>query len=130
MQTITHQTASEDVISQLEKSSKSIFEWFENSGLKGNPDKCHFCDKLRQTECNFETTINENKISNTIFEKLLRATFGNQLNFNYHICKICKTVSNKPFVCSNFLNRIFEINFQFRNKNDLSLTSLLFEFPQ
>ena len=34
----------EDVISQLEKSSKSIFEWFENNGLKGNPDKCHFCD--------------------------------------------------------------------------------------
>ena len=31
----------EEVISQLEKSSKSIFEWFENNGLKGNPDKCH-----------------------------------------------------------------------------------------
>ena len=27
-------------ISQLEKSSKSIFECFEKNGLKGNPDKC------------------------------------------------------------------------------------------
>ena len=31
----------EEVISQLEKSSKFIFEWFENNGLKGNPNKCH-----------------------------------------------------------------------------------------
>ena len=31
----------EEVISQLEKSSKSIFEWFDNHGLKGNPDKSH-----------------------------------------------------------------------------------------
>ena len=28
----------EEVISQLEKSSKSIFEWFENNGMKANPD--------------------------------------------------------------------------------------------
>ena len=27
----------EEVISQLEKSSRSIFEWFENNGLKNNP---------------------------------------------------------------------------------------------
>ena len=31
----------EEVISQLEKSSKSIFEWFENNGLESNSDKCH-----------------------------------------------------------------------------------------
>ena len=31
----------EEVISQLEKSSKSIFEWFENDGVKANPGKCH-----------------------------------------------------------------------------------------
>ena len=31
----------EEVISQLEKSSKSIFEWFKNNGMKANPDKCH-----------------------------------------------------------------------------------------
>ena len=31
----------EEEISQLEKSSKSIFEWFENKGMKMNPNKCH-----------------------------------------------------------------------------------------
>ena len=29
----------DEVISQLEKSSKSIFEWFENNGMKANPNK-------------------------------------------------------------------------------------------
>ena len=80
------------VISQLEKSSKSIFEWFENNGLKGNPDKCHLV--LSKNE-NFEANINENRISNARFEKLLRVIFDSQLNFNHHISKICKTASNK-----------------------------------
>ena len=47
---------SEELISQLEKSSKYIFEWFENSGLKGNPDKCHL---LLSKHDNFEANINE-----------------------------------------------------------------------
>ena len=83
----------EEVISQLEKSSKSVFEWFENNGLKGNPDKCQL---LLSKNDNFEANINdENRISNTRFEKLLGVTFDNQLNFNHHISKICKTASNK-----------------------------------
>ena len=32
----------EEVINRLEKSSVSISEWFENNGMKANPDKCHF----------------------------------------------------------------------------------------
>ena len=76
--------APDKVISQLEKSSKSIFEWFENDGTKANPDKCHLL-----------LSKNENGISNTRFEKPLRVTFDNQLNFNHHIPKICKTASNK-----------------------------------
>ena len=72
--------------------NKSIFERFENNGLKGNPDKCHL---LLSKNDNFEANINENRISNTRFEKLLRVTFDNQLNFNHHISKIGKTASNK-----------------------------------
>ena len=55
--------------------------------MKANPDKCH----LLLSKIN----INENWISNTRFEKLLGLTFDNQLNFNHHISKICKTASNK-----------------------------------
>ena len=82
----------EEVISQLEKSSKSVFEWFENNRLKGNSDKCHL---LLSKNDNFEGNINDNRISNTRFEKLLGVTFDNQLNVNHYISKICKTASNK-----------------------------------
>ena len=44
---------------------------------------------------NFGANINENRISNTRFEKPPGVTFDNQLNFNHHISKICKTASNK-----------------------------------
>ena len=87
----------EEVISQLEKSSKSIFEWFEKNGMKANPDKCHLL--LSKNE-NFEANINENRIANTRFQKLLGVTFDNQLNFNHHISKICK----KPVI--NFMHAL------------------------
>ena len=55
----------EEVISQLEKSSKSIFEWFENNGLKGNPDKCHLLlsknDNLRQILIKIELLMQDYK---------------------------------------------------------------------
>ena len=95
----------EEVISQLEKSSKSIFEWLENNGMKANPDKCHLL--LSKNE-NFEANINENRISNTRFEKLLGVTFDNQLNFNHHISKICKTASNKLHALARVSNFIDE----------------------
>ena len=60
--------------------------------MKGNPDKCHF---LLTKNDNFEVNINENRISNTRFEKRLGLTFYNQLNFNQHLSKISKTASNK-----------------------------------
>ena len=85
-------TTTEEVISQLEKSLMSIFEWFENNGMKANPDKCHL---LLSKNGNFEANINENRISNTKFEKLLGVTFDNRLSFNHHISNICKTAGNE-----------------------------------
>ena len=82
----------EEVISQLEKCSISIFEWFEKNGMKANPDKCHL---LLSKNRNFEADINENRISNTKLEKLLGVTFDNRLNFNHHISNICKMAGNK-----------------------------------
>ena len=48
--------------------------------MKASADKCHLL--LIKNE-NFEANINENRISNTRFEKLLRLTFNDQLNFNH-----------------------------------------------
>ena len=49
----------EEVISQLEKSSISIFGWFENNGMKANRDKCQL---LLSKNGNFEANINENTV--------------------------------------------------------------------
>ena len=59
--------------------------------MKANPGKCHLLSK----NGNFEANINENRISNTKFEKLLGVTFDNRLNFNHHISNICKMAGNK-----------------------------------
>ena len=60
--------------------------------MKGNPGKCYLL--LSKNE-NFEENINENRICNSRFEKLLGVIFDNQLNFNHNISKICKTASTK-----------------------------------
>ena len=62
--------------------------------MKDNPSKCHLLFSKNE---NFETNIKEHGISNTRFEKCLGVTFDNQLNFNHHISKICKTASNKLY---------------------------------
>ena len=54
---ILHRKNSRESKSQLEKSSKSIFEWFENNGVKDKPDKYHL---LLGKNVNFEANINEN----------------------------------------------------------------------
>ena len=57
-----------------------------------------------------QNRINENRISDTRFEKLLGVTFDNQLNFNHHISKICKTASNKLHALARVSIRTFYLN--------------------
>ena len=93
--------ATKEVISQLEKSSTSIFEWFGNNGMKASPDKCHL---LLSKNGNFEANIYENRISNTKFEKLLCVTFDNRLSLNHHISNICKTAGKKLHILARVSN--------------------------
>ena len=65
---------------------------------------------------NFEANVNENRITNTRFEKLLGVTFDNQLNFNHHISKICKTASNKLHALARVSNYINEDKIKRRKK--------------
>ena len=50
--------------------------------MKANFDKCHL---LLSKNGNYEGNINENRISNTEFEKFLGVTLDNRLNFNHRI---------------------------------------------
>ena len=73
--------------------------------MKSSPEKCHLL--LSKNE-NFEANINENRIYNTRFEKVLDVTFDNQLNFNHHIFEISKRASNKLFGLSRVSHYINE----------------------
>ena len=82
----------QEVITKLEQSSKVIFTWFENNGMKANPDKCHL---LLSKNGDLVANIDGNEISSTNFERLLGVTFDHRLSFNHHVSNLCKTASNK-----------------------------------
>lgn len=60
--------------------------------MKASPSKCHLL--LSKNE-DFEAKTNENRVSNTRYEKIFRVAFDNQLNINHRVSKICKKASNK-----------------------------------
>ena len=88
-----HGKSAKEVITKFEESSKTTFKWFENNGMKANPDKS---PRFVSKNGSFVVNVGENKISETITDKLLGVTFGNRLTFNNHVSKLCKTISNKP----------------------------------
>ena len=51
---------------------------------------------------NFEAYINQNRMSNATFEKVLGITSDNRLSFNHHISNICKTAGNKLHALAKF----------------------------
>ena len=77
----------EEVIKKLEESSGTTFNWFENNGIKSNPDKYHM---LVSKNGSLVANIDEIEVSYTKTEKLLGVTFDNRLTSN----NFCKTVSN------------------------------------
>ena len=82
----------EEVIQKLENAAKALFQWFSDNQMKANPDK-------RQLSCNSNShvslTIENQKIKNSKFEKLLGTKLDSKLNFNSHIHDICQKVGQK-----------------------------------
>ena len=69
-----------------------LFQWFSDKQMKANPDKCHFlCN--RHSEVSF--TIENQKIKNNKFEKLLGIKLNSKLNLNSHIRDICQKSGQK-----------------------------------
>ena len=73
----------EEVIQKLENAAKTLFQWFSNNQMKANPDKCHFfCSSNSKVTL---TIIENQKIKNSKFEKLLGNKVDSKLNFNSHV---------------------------------------------
>ena len=84
--------STEEVIQKLENASKTLFQWFSDNQMKAYSDKCHF---LWSSICELSLTIENQKIKNSKFEKLLGIKLDSKLNFNLHIFDISQKAGQK-----------------------------------
>ena len=85
-------------IERLEECSSNMFTWFENDGMKANPEKCYLLVSRKKTSLtsdNLKIDINGVKIESSLEQKLLGVIIENQLKFNKHICNILRKNSQK-----------------------------------
>ena len=66
--------------------------------MKTNPDKCHF---FCCSNSEISLTIENQKLKNSKFEKMLGIKLDSKLNFNSHIHDICQKVGHKVNVISS-----------------------------
>ena len=85
----------EKVITELEKSSRTIFKWFENNGMKANPESvtCLRAEAKALLPILGKTKFLMQKQGNS-----WGITFDNQLIFNNRISNLYKTAINKLHV--------------------------------
>ena len=82
----------DDLITSLEQASNGLIEWFENSFLKSNADKCYL---LVSTNDRVSMNVNGFKIDKSDTEKLLSVKFAKKLIFYDHISDLCKKAGRK-----------------------------------
>ena len=82
----------EDVIIKLQNASLTLFQWFYGNQMKANPDKCHL---ICSADDKVNITVENQKLCNSLCEKLLGVRFDSKLTFNAHINDICKKADLK-----------------------------------
>ena len=86
-----HKKTSE-LMNTLGKALNTLFQWFKDNFLKGNPDKYHLTVDDDQTT---KVNIGEFNEESSDHEKLLRAKTDNKLMLNCHFSDIWKNASRK-----------------------------------
>ena len=82
----------DNVISNLEKSTNSLLNWFRENHMKANADKCHL---LVSSNESCTAKIEDFSIKNSTEEKLLGVKFDSNLSFENHVTSLCKKTSQK-----------------------------------
>ena len=83
----------DNVISDLEKSTNSLLNWFRENHMKANADKCHL---LVSSNESCTAKIEDFSIKNSTEEKLLGVKFDSNLSFENHVTSpLCKKASQK-----------------------------------
>ena len=81
-----------DVLDSLENASLKLFDWFSNSQMKANSDKCHL---RTSATASITAEIKVNEILNSESEKILSVTIDNKLSLNNNLQKILKKANQK-----------------------------------
>ena len=84
----------EELLHNLEQDTLSAIIWFENNYMKLNQSKCHFMISGTVNE-HLWIRVGEERIWETIQEKLLGVTIDKDLKFDSHISTICKKAGQK-----------------------------------
>ena len=82
----------DNVISNLEKSTNSLLNWFRENHLKANAHKCHL---LVSSNESCTAKIEDFSIKNSTEEKLLKVKLASNLSFENHVTSLCKKASQK-----------------------------------
>ena len=94
----------EEVIQKLELITSNLFEWFKNSQMKANTDKCHL---LVTRNTDVTAKVGEFDVKNSREEKLLGVKIDTKLSFENHVSSFCKKANQKLHALArvgNFMN--------------------------
>ena len=69
-----------------------MFDWFSENFLKAIADKCHL---IASSKVPVDIQISDIKVTSESTVKLLGIHIDNRLNFDYHVCQLCKKSSKK-----------------------------------
>ena len=93
----------ETLISIIEKDASILIKWFNDNYLKLNEDKCKLLITKHNND-NVSAKIGSEIITASESVKLLVIIIDNKLNFNEHISKLCKKVSQKIHALARISN--------------------------
>ena len=114
----------DNVISNLEKSTNSLLNWFRENHMKANADKCHL---LVSSDERCTAKIEDFSIKNSTKEKLLGVKFDSNLSFETHVTSLCKKANQKLHACAR-ISHYLDLN-ERRNLMKAFITSQFSYFP-
>ena len=110
----------DNVISNLEKSTNSLLNWFRENHMKANADKCHL---LVSSDESCTAKIEDFSIKNSTEEKLLGVKFDSNLSFEGHVTSLCKKASQKLHALAR-ISHYMDLN----KRRNLMKAFIIFQF--
>ena len=80
------------ILEKLEKGIESMFDWFSETLLKANADKCHL---MSSSKVPVDIQIYHIKVTGEYWVKFMSIYIDNRLNFDYQISQLCQKAIEK-----------------------------------